>query len=373
MSKTNRIATRFTGVFFRESMTNGKKDKTYYIRLKDKNNKNIEHKIGKYSEGIRENYAHQKRIEFVNEIRLGNLPPTLQKKRHKTIKNICDLGEKYFTYRKQTRSTQTDKSMYRKYIIKFFERYDMENIKRDDICKFKIFLLEYKNYIKSQDLYKQLSSKSVNNILNLYKAIIRFSIKHDLIIFDSSIYIELESIDNSRDRFLTKQEIQRLYDASKYDQQLFLIYKLALNTGARLGSIMSLCKKHINFTQMLLTLKDTKNNSTYTAFLTNELHQLLKEYTEGLNFNDLLFPTNPQRRLRSLLDDLFNQELDSEDRKNKIVFHSLRHTFASHLAINGTPIYTIQKLMNHKDIKMTQRYAKLSPDSGKDAVLGLNL
>ncbi|WP_373567132.1 tyrosine-type recombinase/integrase [Aliarcobacter butzleri] len=49
---------------------------------------------------------------------------------------------------------------------------------------------------------------------------------------------------------------------------------------------------------------------------------------------------------------------------DKIVFHSLRHTFKSHLAINGTPIFTIQKLMKHKDIRMTLKYAKLSPDSG---------
>ncbi|MCG3669076.1 tyrosine-type recombinase/integrase [Aliarcobacter butzleri] len=61
------------------------------------------------------------------------------------------------------------------------------------------------------------------------------------------------------------------------------------------------------------------------------------------------------------------------DSKNKIVFHSLRLTFASYLAINGTPIFTIQKLMNHKDIRMTLRYAKLSPDSGRKAVINLGL
>ncbi|WP_206442820.1 tyrosine-type recombinase/integrase [Aliarcobacter cryaerophilus] len=74
-----------------------------------------------------------------------------------------------------------------------------------------------------------------------------------------------------------------------------------------------------------------------------------------------------------ILDTLFNQGIDKYDRKNKVVIHTLRHTFASHLAINGTPIFTIQKLMNHKDIKMTMRYAKLSPDSGREAVLNLGL
>ena len=63
---------------------------------------------------------------------------------------------------------------------------------------------------------------------------------------------------------------------------------------------------------------------------------------------------------------------DEKDyRKYKVVIHTLRHTFASHLAINGTPIFTIQKLMNHKDIKMTLRYAKLSPDSGRASVIEL--
>ena len=54
----------------------------------------------------------------------------------------------------------------------------------------------------------------------------------------------------------------------------------------------------------------------------------------------------------------------AKDAKNRTVIH----TFASHLAINGTPIFTIQKLLNHSDIKMTMRYAKLAPDSGKMAI-----
>jgi site-specific recombinase XerD len=66
-----------------------------------------------------------------------------------------------------------------------------------------------------------------------------------------------------------------------------------------------------------------------------------------------------------------NDGLETSDRKNRVVIHTLRHTFASHLAINGTPIFTIQKLMNHKDIKMTMRYAKLAPDSGRESVNNL--
>ena len=40
------------------------------------------------------------------------------------------------------------------------------------------------------------------------------------------------------------------------------------------------------------------------------------------------------------MNELFNQGLEKDDSKNRTVIHTLRHTFASHLAINGTPIFT---------------------------------
>ena len=86
-----------------------------------------------------------------------------------------------------------------------------------------------------------------------------------------------------------------------------------------------------------------------------------------------------QRKLSKIFNTLFNKKLidkekendknyNAELRRNKVVIHTLRHTFASQLAIAGTPIYTIQKLMHHSDIKMTERYAKLSKDSGRNFV-----
>jgi len=100
------------------------------------------------------------------------------------------------------------------------------------------------------------------------------------------------------------------------------------------------------------------------------------EYLPTLSVNDYIVggknikysDRTMRRKMKNIFDPLFNEGLDSKDAKNRVVIHSLRHTFASHLAINGTPIFTIQKLMNHRDIKMTMRYAKLAPDSGMDFV-----
>ncbi len=61
-----------------------------------------------------------------------------------------------------------------------------------------------------------------------------------------------------------------------------------------------------------------------------------------------------------------------EDARQKVVFHTCRHTFASWLAIQGTPLYTIAKLMGHKSLAISERYSHLSPDHKKHAVNSLN-
>lgn len=60
-----------------------------------------------------------------------------------------------------------------------------------------------------------------------------------------------------------------------------------------------------------------------------------------------------------------------EDPRQRVVFHTLRHTFASWLAIQGTPILTIKELLGHKTLAMTGRYAHLIPDMKRRATLDL--
>lgn len=57
-----------------------------------------------------------------------------------------------------------------------------------------------------------------------------------------------------------------------------------------------------------------------------------------------------------------------EDRRQKVCFHSLRHTFASWLALEGLPILTIKELMRHSTLQMTESYSHLSPDHKREAI-----
>ena len=367
-SYSKRINTKFSGIFYRETITNDKIDKTFYIRYKDENNKDKEIKVGKYSEGYREAYCNQLRNEIITKQRTGEEPPSIASKKKRNILSIETIANDYFNYRKESKTKANDISQYNNHILPYFKNLDFETIDKNEILQFTNKLKKTKSKFK-EDL---LSDKSINNILNFLKTLIKHGFKNDFIKNDFSKYINLFDIDNAREKFLTKEEIKILYENSKNDETLYLLFKLALNTGGRLATLLNICKKDIDFTHNLITLKDFKNNSTYKAFLTENLKALLEIRTIHLKMDDKLFVSNPERRLRSMLDELFNKDINTNDRKNKVVFHSLRHTFASHLAINGTPIFTIQKLMNHKDIRMTLRYAKLSPDSGRESILSLD-
>lgn len=64
----------------------------------------------------------------------------------------------------------------------------------------------------------------------------------------------------------------------------------------------------------------------------------------------------------------FNEHILKNDRANKVVNHTSRHTFATHLVMNHVSIFEVQKLMNHKDINQTLRYAKMIEDNKRVAI-----
>jgi site-specific recombinase XerD len=55
------------------------------------------------------------------------------------------------------------------------------------------------------------------------------------------------------------------------------------------------------------------------------------------------------------------------DRRDRALFHTCRHTFASWHVQNGTDLYTVKELLGHSTIQLTERYSHLRPDGLKKA------
>lgn len=221
---------------------------------------------------------------------------------------------------------------------------------------------------------KEFAPKTVNTIIGELSTVFNYAIDKGIISANPTKKVKKLKVDNARERYLSKEEISKLLEYVIDDEQVYLFVLLALTTGARVGALTKLTKRDIDFENKTIRIIDEKNNEKYTTFISNiKLENLLtirvrnkKLDTAVLEENQANLYEQIKDKVSRVLNTLFNDGI--KDPKHRVVIHTLRHTFASHLAINGTPIFTIQKLLNHKDINMTLRYAKLAPDSGRDSI-----
>jgi len=92
------------------------------------------------------------------------------------------------------------------------------------------------------------------------------------------------------------------------------------------------------------------------------------------NPNDLVFPSANGGRIVQI-SETFNRVVTAlglnngvTDPRQKVVFHTLRHTFASWLVEQGIDLYSVKELMGHGTLAMTERYSHLSPDKLRRAI-----
>ncbi len=353
---------KYIGVYV-NNLANG--DISYSVTYKDSSNKLKWFTVGKKSAGITEIYAYNKRNELINKVNLGEDPQARKKK--KKVISFDEVATKYFeSVKGVNRDYKTSETRYNLHIKPTIGKIDIEEITYKDIEKIQ----------KAKQ--KTHSPKTVNHITTLIGTIYNYAIqKEDMKIISPINKIKSLKIDNQRERFLSMDEIKDLLANVEDDDTLNLFTRLSLSTGGRLATVINIKKKDVDLENHSVNLYDFKNATSYKGFLTDDLIDILKELLPQLKVNDHLITQYAadtiQHKMKKILDELFNQGLKSSDSKNRAVTHTLRHTFASQLAMNGTPIFTIQKLMNHKDINMTLRYAKLAPDNGKNEVKGLYL
>jgi len=356
---------KYTGVYGNK-LRNG--DISYSYTYKDESNRTCWVTVGKKSAGITEPYVYRLRNQTINKIRLGE-DPSVKRTSRKRIR-LNDLARNYFDAKEGVNKDNRRQYLkYKHHIEEKFGRKDVSNITVKDISS-----------LQQSILAQGRAPKTVNSVIQLLSAIYNYNIKvEDMSIDNPCSRVKPLATDDQRQRFLTKEEVHLLIDNVSDNIDVLVFVKLALSTGARKGGLLNIKKKDIDFSNRTVRIYDYKRKNTYTGFFNDDLKELLLAYTKGLDANDYVIGRGAEplhrkkieRKLRPVLNRLYNQGLDRRDTKNRVVIHTLRHTFASNLAIQGTSIFTIQKLMNHADIEHTMRYAKLAPDSGSEMVRSL--
>ncbi len=185
-------------------------------------------------------------------------------------------------------------------------------------------------------------------------------------------------VNNQRDRYLTEHEEHRILNVSPPHLRNLIIF--LVDTGARLSEALDVTWSDLDLDsdhRSSVTLLRTKNGLPRRIPLTTRSHTLLlrlraerMDLDQPVVFLYLARGASIGVPFRSPFESwktaLRNAGVDPTTR-----IHDLRHTFASRLVSKGVPIFDVSKLLGHKSITMTMRYAHLAPEAFETAIAKL--
>lgn len=273
-----------------------------------------------------------------------------------TINEIWDL---YLSTKEfKPNSIKKEIQRYNRHIYPYWSNKDFNTLCAKDIIK-------YRQYLSKSNL----SQQSIKHCLSLLRRSVNRAIKLDLLSIQLP-HFEMPITNNARVRFLSPTEADLLLTALHNKNELWYdITLFALHTGMRAGEIFSLKPANVNLEQRAVILFETKNNLTRIIPLNDTAFAIVfKYYQKHMQY---LFSEKQILQVSKIFrETLKNTPLNRNinDRRNKVVFHTLRHTFASWLVQKGVPLLVVGNLLGHKDLKMTMRYAHLAPNQNRYAV-----
>ncbi len=164
-----------------------------------------------------------------------------------------------------------------------------------------------------------------------------------------------------------------------------LIIALAYGAGLRVSEVTNLKIHDFDFNNMTIHIRNSKCGKSRLTLLPQKLiadirtyikyhkkidylFQPQKSYSRNLSLsqNNYLFSGRHEKKITSrTLQKIFEQALEKSNIQKQASFHSLRHSFATHLLENGTDIRMIQALLGHQNIRTTQRYTHITSSSIK--------
>ena len=213
---------------------------------------------------------------------------------------------------------------------------------------------------------EKVKPATVNRDLDVLRSMFNRAIEWGMMKVNPAQNVKRFSVDNTRVRFLTEEEIKRLLEACSGD--LLGIVILALNTGMRRGEIFGLRWEYIDLENGIINLPGSlSKNKRHREIPMNELVIRVLKDLKAKSRSGYVFPGRQGNEPRSDVRKSFALALKKAGIEN-FRFHDLRHTFCSQLVASGVDIYTVMELAGHRSVKMTMRYAHLAPSKKKEAV-----
>lgn len=221
-------------------------------------------------------------------------------------------------------------------------------IKKDpEINSIKKYLLE------KQD--RHLSSQTINLHLQAIKYFYREIMKSKL-----EIDIKFAKTPSKLPVVLSRSEMEKIITSISNKKHKLLI-ALSYGAGFRIGETINLKVADVNLNELTIHIKEAKGKKDRITIFPEKLKKDILEIITPKNNKDFVFESARGGKLSERsIQKVFERALQKAGIQKSATFHSLRHSFATHLLENGVDVRYVQELLGHANIRTTQIYTKVT-------------
>jgi len=361
------IRTRYSGVFYRENPVRKCSygpDRCYVVWYKDSLGKAHWHTVGWHSDGIRPNYADDVRKRLMCK-RGGEVPAADQ-----ALASTCTVGDAVTCYLQwaegEGKHVAPERARYGKHLQGRLDAVPLDGVTLQMLWDLKAALLQAMAPQTVRHCFGLLR-RAVNHAddVGLWKGDNPFAVKRHG-------SFKLPRADNQATRYLTRREARDLLAALKpRSQQVHDMALLSLRTGLRATELFGIQGQDLDLEGNIIHIR-AKGGEPQSVPAPPDIMRLLAGYRRQPY--EYLFQDDHGDQIAWGISYTFDRVVAElglndgvTDKRRRVRFHTLRHTFASWLAQSGqVTLHELMELMRHKRIEMTLRYAHLIPGGGRN-------
>lgn len=282
--------------------------------------------------------------------------------------NIYKFSQEYKKYIKITFSSKylNSVNISFKHLIKYFgENKNLDEITVKEIEEFKYHIMNS-------------APKGFVVYMRTLKAALNIAIEWKYILSNPFVKVKFKKGQKKKPIFITRDDLEKILIQTE-NKKMKDIFIFAFNTGCRLGEITRLRWQNIDLRKNIIIIGDnlftTKNEKQRIIPISKELLPILKELGKKTKKaqNFVFGKTNTFPFHNDYVSRNFKKACRKAKMKDEIHFHTLRHSFASNLAIKGVPIIVIKELLGHSSITTTEIYSHTNIEALQNAVKKLKV
>ena len=337
--------------------------KTYYLRYQDARGRTRQLRLA-LEQDVTLPQARKLAEKKRNLIALGQ-DPCEQKELAKKVPTFAAfIEDQYLPYVKSyKRSWDTDVSLLKNHLLSRFSSKYMDEVTRQDIVK-----------MHSERKASGAAAGSANRLLIMMRYIFNLAVRWEVpgIKANPTKGVPLMEENNKKERYLSIDEAQRLYEAVCKSQNTMLQYivPMLILTGARKREVLDAKWEDFDFARRIWRIPMSKSGKARRVPLSDGALNILSTMPRDMKC-EWTFP-NPDTKKPFVSIfcawDTARKSVDLGD----VRVHDLRHSHASFLVNAGRTLYEVQHILGHAQVKTTQRYAHLSHDTLLDATNSVN-